>query len=170
MDKISVNVTDFVYGSKCNACNSVYAISLSNRVVFLEGAQETKNGRNQGMIPTFFCVRPDHYLLSATTGKSPHTNLSKSPLCKGVAHSKDCRNDSAEPAEIRIWNPHHSTIATVRNRGAMFSSFVFLFVYDKKVPFSYTNHLVIIFNSIKYNQQSQNTYDTFLFTATSQRW
>ncbi len=170
MDKISVNVTDFVYGSKCNACNSVYAISLSNRVVFLEGAQETKKGRNQGMIPTFFYARHRHYRLLATTGNATPANPPKSPLCKGVAHSNDCRNDSVMPAKIRIWNPLHSTIATVRNTGAMFSSFVFLFVYDKKKPFSYTNHLVIIFNSIKYNQQSQNTYDTFLFTATSQRW
>ena len=54
MDKISVNVTDSVYGSKCNACNSVYAISLSNRVVFLEGAQETKKRQNRNPILPFF--------------------------------------------------------------------------------------------------------------------
>lgn len=155
MDKISVNVTDSVYGRSCNAGNSLHTISLHNGVVFLEGAQETKNGRNQIVIPTIFYARHRHYRLSAITGKATPANPPKSPLCKRVAHSNDCRNDSVMPAKIRIWNPRYSTIATVRNRGAMFSSFVILFVYDKKVPFSYTNRLVNVFNSIKYNQQSQ---------------
>ena len=117
--KISMNVTDFVYEGSCDTCNSLYATSLYNRVVVLEGAQETKKSRNQGMIPTFFYARHRHYRLSATTGKSPHTNLSKSHLYKGVARSNDCRNDSAVPAEISTWTPLHSTIATVKNRGAM---------------------------------------------------
>ena len=47
MDKISVNVTDSVYGRSCVAGNSLHTTSLQNGVVFLEGAQVTKNGRNQ---------------------------------------------------------------------------------------------------------------------------
>lgn len=117
--KISMNVTDFVYEGSCDTCNSLYATSLYNRVVVLEGAQETKKSRNQSMIPTFFYARHRHYRLSATTGKSPHTNLSKSHLYKGVAHSEDCCNDSAMPAKMRTWDHHLNTIVTVMNRGAM---------------------------------------------------
>lgn len=154
MCKNSVNVTDFVYGSKRNACNFLHTISLQNGVVFLEGAQETKIGRNQSMVPTFFYACPDRHHLSFNAGIVTPADLSKSTLYKGVARSNDCRNDSAVPAEISTWTPLHSTIATVKNRGAMFSSFVSVFVYGKIVLFSYTNRLVNNFNSIKYNQQT----------------
>lgn len=151
MDKISVNVSDSVYGRSCVAGNSLHTTSLQNGVQVLEGAQESKKGRNQGMIPTFFCALSRHNYRSVTMGTLAHTTLPKSPLYKGVAHSNDCHNDSVMPTKIPMWNHLHNTISSVPNRGAMFSSFVSNFVYGKKSPFVYTNSLVNIFNSINYN-------------------
>ena len=153
MDKISLNVTDSVYGSKHNACNSLHTISLHNGVVFLEGAQVTKNGRNQVMIPTFFYARRRPYLLSVTTCKAPYTILPKSPLGQAVAHYDDYCIDRVSPAQISTWEHPHNAIVTLVNRDAIFSSFVFVFVYGKTVFLSYTNCLVNIFNSTNYNQQ-----------------
>ena len=53
MDKISVNVTDSVYGSKHNACNSLHNTSLHNGVVFLEGAQR-KSSTYKAICECFF--------------------------------------------------------------------------------------------------------------------
>ena len=119
MDKISVNVTDSVYGSKHNACNSLHTISLHNGVVFLEGAQVTKNGRNQVKIPTFFYAPSRPYHLSVTTGTAPHVFPSKSTLGQLLAHSYDCRYDRVFPAQIGTWRHPHNAIAAVVNRGAM---------------------------------------------------
>ena len=116
MDKISLNVTDSVYGSKHNACNSLHTISLHNGVVFLEGAQVTKKGRNQMMIPTFFYARPRHYHLSVATGIATHTNPPKSPIGQAFAHSDDCRYDRLFPANTSTWEHPHSTSVTVMNK------------------------------------------------------
>ena len=119
MDKISVNVTDSVYGSKCNACNSVYAISLSNRVVFLEGAQEAKKGQNRNPILPFFCARPRHYRIFSTTGKSPYEEYSQFSLYEDITHSYDCRKDSVLHPKIPTLNRILNAIMTYVNKGAM---------------------------------------------------
>ena len=119
MDKISVNVSDSVYGSKHEACNYLHTISLHNGVVFLEGAQVTKKGRNQVKIPTFFYAPSRPYLLSVTTGVAPHTIPSKSPLGQSVACSCDCRIDRVLPAQIGTWEHPHNPIAALVNKGAM---------------------------------------------------
>ena len=63
MDKISVNVTDSVYGSKHNACNSLHNTSLHNGVVFLEGAQNEST--------EFQRVRCFFYLIIQNTTRFP---------------------------------------------------------------------------------------------------
>lgn len=141
MDKISVNVSDSVYGRSCIAGNSLHTTSLHNGVVFLEGAQVTKNGRNQMMIPTFFYARPRHYHLSVATGIATHTNPPKSPIGQAFAHSDDCRYDRLFPANTSTWEHPHSTSVTVMNKEAIFSSFVSNFVYEGLSPFSYTKTL-----------------------------
>ena len=119
MDKISVNVSDSVYGRSCIAGNSLHTTSLHNGVVFLEGAQVTKKGRNQAKIPTFFYALSRPCLLSVTTGVAPHTIPSKSTLGQSVACSYDCRIDRVLPAQIGTWEHPHNPIAALVNRGAI---------------------------------------------------
>lgn len=55
MDKISVNVSDSVYGRSCIAGNSLHTTSLHNGVVFLEGAQKNQTLTKQ-FVSVFFLL------------------------------------------------------------------------------------------------------------------